>query len=238
MEYGKQKYLLINNLPKELIEKLEEYKVIIAGGAIRSVFSGEPISDYDLYFKKKEDADKLIKYFENKDYELCFLTESAKTYKIDKTLFQIILLESTFLPSAKEIIDNFDFTICMGAYDTFLNQFILHPNFLLDLASRNLVYNVNAKFPLCSLYRVGKYVRRGYHISGVEIIKLGLSINNLKMDNYQDLKEQLVGIDTLFLKDLTDKLMTPEYIEKKFDFNEFLDMIDEYYNKSIEEILQ
>ena len=237
MNYDKQKYLLLNNIPKSILGKMLDYNVIIAGGAIRSVFAGEYISDYDLYFTNEKDLIDTQKYLHFLDNsELMFTTENAKTYKIDKLLFQVILLPSLILPTAEDIIKHFDFTICMGAYDINIGAFILHPRFLLDIARRDLVFNVEAKYPLASLYRIKKYIERGYKISGTEIIKIGLAINNLKMGDYTDLKEQLMGIDTLFLKELTDKLMTPEYAEKKYDLNDFLEMIEQHYSLQIEEL--
>ena len=49
------------------------------------------------------------------------------------------------------------------------------------------------------------------------------------MKDYRDLRKQLMGIDTLFLKELTDALLKPEYNEKEYDFNAFMDLISSYY---------
>jgi hypothetical protein len=48
----------------------------------------------------------------------------------------------------------------------------------------------------------------------------------------------LQGIDTLFLAELTDKLMSPEYGEKEYDFNTFMSLIDEHFQNKLEELFE
>lgn len=229
--YNKQKYILLKTIKdNSLIARFKKHHVIIAGGAIRSVFAGEHIGDYDLYFKTKQDYDGLLaKFKKDEKYSLIFSTDNAETFVNDDIKIQLIKIPELICKNPVEIVNQFDYTVCMGAYDFDSAEFILHEKFLEHLSLRELYYNIDAKYPLASLFRVRKYLSKGYKISGVEIIKLGLSINNLQMNNYQDLKIQLQGIDTAFLSELTDKLMSEEYIEKKYDFNEFLDMINQYF---------
>lgn len=117
----------------------------------------------------------------------------------------------------------------MGAYDFASDEFILHDRFLLDLSKRILCFNETAQYPLCSLFRLRKFSKRGFSISGSEIIKLGLAVNNVKIANYGELREQLLGIDTLFLKDLTDTMLSKK--ETEYDFNKFLCEIDAHITK-------
>lgn len=238
--YTKQEYILLQNLKDaKLIDPLTISHAIIAGGAIRSVFANEFISDYDIYFKSTLD---LITFEYNliqlENVELSFQTDVAKTYNVNKLKIQVIIMPELICSNAKDIIDQFDYTVCMGAYDFDTKQFVLNDRFIEHIARRELSYNVNGKYPLGSLFRLRKYLKKGYTISGTEIIKLGLSINNLKMESYIDLKKQLEGIDTLFLKELTDKLLSPEYAEKKFDFSEFMDMIDKFFTDKLEEVFE
>jgi len=98
---------------------------------------------------------------------------------------------------------------------------------------------IKASFPISSLFRLRKFLKKEYKISGCEIIKLGLSIEKLKIDTYVKLIEQLMGIDIAFLKDLIDTMNTCEFNNKTYDFDEFLKMIDVHilnnYSKVFEE---
>jgi hypothetical protein len=235
--YNKQQYLLLNILKEEkLFNLLIATHAIIAGGAIRAVFAREFISDYDIYFKNTIDLDSFESGLKELDFELAFSSDTAKSYKKNNIKIQVIIMPELIKENPKDIIDQFDYSVCMGAYDFDTQSFFLADSFLEHVARKELYYNVNCKYPLSSMFRLKKYFKKGYTISGSEIIKLGLAVNNLKMKDYRDLKVQLQGIDTLFLKELTDKLMTPEYAEKSYDFNEFMGMITEYFENKLEDV--
>ena len=239
MMYKKQRYLLTKALKEHgIFDIFIKHGVVIAGGAIRAVFAGEKISDYDVYFKNNEIKNDFIKDFSDKATVLG-KTDNAITFahclENEKIYVQSCILPNAMFEDVSKIIETFDFTCCMGAFDCGTLQFILHSSFLPDLARRELKINVNAKYPICTLFRVKKYIAKGYKISGTECVKLALAINKLNMKNYQELKEQLNGIDTLFLKELTDKLMSDEYREKDYDFNEFLEMLDNYFEDMVSE---
>ena len=238
--YKKQEYILTKPLKDiKLYDILKSNRVIIAGGAITSIFNNNKINDYDLYLFNQQYLINVQQYFgENEDeYKLLGTTDSADTYKHlpSDTMIQLIHMENLYNKSASELIKEFDFTICMGAYDIEKEEFILHENFLLNNCEKRLIFNVNTLYPLTSLYRLKKYINKGYNISGGNMIKLGLAINNLHITNYKELKIQLQGIDTSVLKELTDKLLTPEYFEKQYDYEQFLFVIDEYLEKYFDE---
>ena len=233
--YNKQTYLLLKKIKQlDLYDLLQENNVMIAGGAIRSVFANEKIKDYDLYFKTKKELLE-VKSHISKDFDLVSETDNAYTFSKNNAIIQIIRMPEMILEDPQHIIDQFDYSICMGIYDIKQRKFILGETFLEDIARKELRYNIG-RYPLASLFRIRKYLQRGYYISGTEIIKIGLAINNLNMRTYGDLKVQLQGIDTLFLRELTDKLLSDEYSEKEYDFMEFIDMINEYYNEKFENL--
>lgn len=227
MIYEREKYFLVRSIPETTLTAIKENNAFIAGGAITSVFSNAKINDFDIYTKTHEDNKKLIAYF-NTLQTIPIISPNAISYRTEGATYQIITKES-FIGNPNTVIDNFDYTICMGAYDIRKDNFVLHKNFLLDLSKRMLCFNENAPYPLCSLFRLRKFMKRGFSISGSEIIKLGLSVNNLKITNYKELREHLLGIDTLFLKDLTDTLL--EKKETAYDFHLFLHEIDMHIDK-------
>jgi hypothetical protein len=237
--YNKQEYILIKTLKSTgLYDELKNCHTIIAGGAIRSVFANEIISDFDIYFKTNNDLLIFLKRMLELDIQSKYTTALAKTFIANDMRVQLITISDLICENPKNIIEQFDYSVCMGAYDLDTQEFTLNENFLEHIARRELYYNIKGKYPLASLFRLRKYFKKGYTISGTEIIKLGLSINNLNIKDYRELKQQLEGIDTLFLEQLTNKLLTSEYANKKYDFNEFLNLVDEYYQDKLEEFLK
>ena len=211
----------INNLMGPTVKTLVSSGAIIAGGAITSIFSGSKINDFDIFFRTQSDLEKALASVPHDDKTI--VTDCATSFIADGHRVQLIRV---LTGEPKAIIRLFDFTICQAAYDG--KQFFFGPDFMHHLAQRRLVFNIEAEFPVCSLYRALKFVKRGYQLSGMEAVKLGLRIQSLKIVTYADLRRQLMGIDTLFLKDLTDSLAGKA--EKSYDLNEFLSMMEEWLN--------
>lgn len=241
-----QKSALLRPIPVGLVEILRKNNVVIAGGSITSVFSGMPINDYDLYCKSQQEYNSLLKDF--RDYIVkpnlegnpigteVFITENAVTFRCNKKMYQVIYThlrnkELSLHLTAADIIKEFDFTVCMGAYDFMEGCFSFHYQFLEHIARRILMFNPESKYPICALGRVKKYVKKGYHISGAEIVKMSLCVANLEMNNYTDLKEQLLGIDTFLFKDLTDDLIEKHGKDAKIDYGMVMEMIEESLDK-------
>jgi len=241
---------LLRIIDKSIYDNLKKYNGYIAGGAVLSSFTGKKINDFDLYFTTKEDAtlftesmklkDKCTKWkdFGNREkikldsYKnniLFFETDNSLTFMAKGQKYQII---TAFYLPMEELFKKYDFTICMAGYSIANNIFYLYDTFLEDVADKRLKFNIGTEYPICSLLRVLKYQRKGYVINGLEMIKMALTIHHLDIENYGDLKKQLQGIDTLFLKELTDTLSNNDYKEKKFQFDEFLKMFDDYLSNA------
>ena len=230
--YEKQKYVLGKLLGKAGIEPYTD-TFFIAGGALTSVFMNTTISDLDIFFhdqkafdefKRCQGRDKPI--FANKKYFIC-QTDCAESYNINGIRVQLI---KKLYGQPCDVIDHFDYTICMGAYIPADSKIFLGQNFLYHLSGKELHYNIG-KYPLASLWRARKYIEKGFKFPAIELIKLALTINNLNIKNYIDLEEQLEGIDTLFLKDLTDALLKKG--DKEFEIGEALAFMDEILVKKV-----
>ena len=235
--YQREKYLLLKDIDKETLDVLKNGRAFIAGGAITSIFSSKSISDYDVYFKDETGRKGITDHFD-KQFEKAGETDTAITYTRAKQMFQLIKIPE-MVGHPRSAISEFDYTVCMGAYDIEADEFMLGADFLQHIAQRRLVFNIKARYPLSSLFRIRKFMHKGYTVSGAEIIKLGLCIHKLDLSDYKLLREQLMGIDTLFLRALTDKMADIPAGESKYDFDHFMQMIDEHltqvYNKAQQE---
>ena len=211
----------------DIKDMFKKYGMMLAGGTINSIFSSRKVNDLDFYFKdlNNEQLEGVANHLkEIYNYKVVCKTKNAVTLvrkglKDEKYEIQLI---SRFTGTPQTILDTFDFTIVQGIFDFEIDDFILGKRFLIDIAKRKLEYTNTSRYPICALYRTEKYKQRGYTLSGGNIVAISLAINALEFNTYADLKDQLLGIDTSMVKELTDKFDD----NKKFELSEF--MIDWY----------
>jgi dihydrofolate reductase len=235
MNYNREKALLFKRMGEDVVKILKETNAILAGGAITSLFTGRKISDWDLYFRTKEDLEKCEKFFQSKGTRV-FVTARSATYSIknQKTPYQIITYLEKLSGEPNDIFAKFDFTICMGAYDFKGDAFVFAPEFWKHLAQRRLVFNIGTLYPIVSVMRAHKYARRGFLISGVDVMKMALAVDHLHIKTFAELKDQLMGIDTAFLQELTDRFATEDFAQKAYEMNLFMDILDQFINEQYE----
>lgn len=229
--YEFEKNKLYDLIGKDMVETLKEYKCIVAGGSITSLFTRHEINDIDIYFKDNDSIIKALQGLEDDGEYILSSTNKAVLFKEKETLFQYIHFRA--FENTEDIFNTFDFTVCMGAFDFETEEFILHEDFLKDNSQRMLRFNPNTAFPIMSALRVEKYKNKGYEISKMEFIKILLTINNLQIRTLEELKEQvggMYGID--YAKafegiDETNFSMT-DVIEKLSK----LSLSDEYFNQA------
>lgn len=230
-DFIRQKWVLDKILNKVFPKGYQDLKFFVAGGACRAAFAKEQISDLDIYFEDGTAFKALNDYLDGNDDEKMSVipilsTLNAETYSVNAVKVQLI---KKIYGTPEDIIKQFDFTVCMCAYIPG-KGFVMDEHFIEDIAARMLVFNINAKYPINSMWRVQKFEKKGYYLPAVESIKLALCINNLQMKTHFELKEQLDGIDTAFLSAITDKLMTNH--EKEYDFRNAITLIEDILSQA------
>lgn len=185
----------------------------LAGGALTSTFSNNPIRDYDLYFPDEESFKSTVKdLYGEEEGEIISRWHQPEMWCVDITSRSITfvnggavyqLMHFKWFKSAQEIFDSFDFTACMGAYSFANKDLILDDRFLPDLARRQLVFNKGTAFPLASAIRIGKYLKKGFSITQREHLKVLSAILFKNINSWESLAEQIggsygesVGLDT------------------------------------------
>ena len=126
INYEKEKAKLKRLIPNTY-KILKNYNCYIAGGAITSLFTGKDINDIDIYFKDKAELFRAL--YENFSSEyIIYVSKKAITFKVsNQETIQFIYMN--YYDKAEDIFDDFDFTICMGAFDIQKDIFILHEDF-------------------------------------------------------------------------------------------------------------
>lgn len=167
--------------------------IYIAGGAITSEFMSTEINDIDVYCDKKYSFDKIIDSIMTDGYKPIFISNKAVTFsKGSVSEKPIQVMHYRWFKDEQDILNDFDFSACMAVYSN-EKGFYLGDDFLLSLASRFVKININTKYPLISLLRVDKYKEKGFKFKKSDILKLMLKVNNLKIENWYELEDQLGG---------------------------------------------
>lgn len=218
------------NWERENIKFLAENGMMLAGGTINSIFSKREINDLDFYLKDISKLDTIKKELvDTYGYKEVFSSDNAVTFKKKSRLRTLeVQIIKRFSGEPNVILDTFDFTCVQGLFDFQLGEFILSERFLPDLGKRELVYTNTSQYPICALYRTKKYIKRGYHITGANLVALALSIHSLNITTYKDLKDQLMGIDTAMLTELTKDFDDNKSFEVSEFVREWLDIAMDY----------
>lgn len=164
----------------------------VAGGALTSVFTAQPVNDADIYFKSRAAFEKAVFQSYEEGFWCVDTSKRAVTFS-DNCTHIYHLMHFDFFPTAEDIFKAFDFTINMAALDLDSNEFIFHDDFLKHCSQRFLRFNKGTRYPLASLTRVLKYQQRGYTIGKGDILKIALACRGVPIGSWDDLKDQIGG---------------------------------------------
>lgn len=244
MNFTFEKKKLKTLLGEVLYKELKKHEMILAGGAITSLFTNSEINDFDIYSRREEDVlSFLTETWEGGGFVVTH-TKKATLVTIDEKLVQLI--HFNYYQNADEVFKAFDFTVCMGAFDFKTEEFVLHPDFMKHNSQRVLRFNPNTDYPIVSAIRSEKYQSKGYSISKAEYVRIIMTCMTLEINSYDELKEHLGGMYGVNL----DKLFE-DVKDEEFDLSTAIEKIanitlsDEYFIKptpveisSLDELLE
>lgn len=177
---------------KTLLAGTNRYKgAYIAGGAITSVFTRQPINDYDYYFKSERDFQRAVAGAYDDGLWCVDASKRAVTFASGHDVYQF--MHFGFFPEASDIFASFDFTACMAAYDFDTQELMMHDDFLTHCSQRFLRFNPGTRYPLASAVRVLKYQDRGYSIGKGDITRIALACRKVEINTWEQLKDQIGG---------------------------------------------
>lgn len=159
-------------------------------------------------------------------YTPVFLSENAIT------LTDKVQLVIRFYGEPGEIHKNYDYIHCQNVYDYNTGVVHLLPEAMEAILSKNLLYT-GSLYPICSLFRMRKFLDRGWRISAGEIVKMSFQISKLDLSDLKVLKEQLTGCDMIYMASLISALHTwsDENPGIELDNTYMMGIIDKVFNQ-------
>ena len=121
------------------------------------------------------------------------------------TLSDRVQLVLRFYGEPDAIHENYDFVHCTNYWTSWNDALVLRPAALEALLARELVY-VGSRYPVCSVIRLRKFIKRGWTINAGQILKAVMQISALDLTNIEVLQDQLTGVDCAYFSEVISKL--------------------------------
>jgi hypothetical protein len=119
-----------------------------------------------------------------------------------------------FYGTPEEIHKNYDFVHATN-YWTFDTGCVLNQPALEAILNKELVY-VGSKYPVCSLIRSRKFIKRGWQINAGQFVKISFQISELDLTDINVLEDQLVGVDSIYFLNFIRTLKEKSVGDKDF----------------------
>lgn len=168
-------------------------------------------------------ADKISKE-EKKEYFPVFISSNAITLSND---IQIVV---RFYGEPNEIHDTYDFIHTKAYYDIKEDK-VMIPNEVYEHVINKTLNYTGSKYPVCSIFRVRKFIERGWKINAGQLLKICMQISKLDLMNISVLEDQLIGVDSLYFMSLINQFKQKEKGDKDFQLTPgyLLSIIDKIF---------
>jgi len=121
------------------------------------------------------------------------------------TLSDKVQIVTRFFGPPNEIHENYDFVHCTNYWESWSKKLHLNQPALEALLSRELKY-VGSKYPLCSIMRTRKFIKRGWTINAGQLLKAAMQLNAMDLTDPSVLEDQLTGVDSAYFVEIIGKL--------------------------------
>lgn len=139
-------------------------------------------------------ADEILES-EKKRYFPVFMSSNAITLSNG---IQVIV---RFYGEPDKIHDTFDFIHTKAYWDNGKHELCIPKDVYEHVVNKTLNYT-GSKYPVCSIFRVRKFVQRGWTINAGQLLKMCLQVSELNLMDIDVLEDQLIGVDSLYFMNL------------------------------------
>jgi hypothetical protein len=159
------------NLFNTIVQHKFDDFLVLAGGALKSLFNNKPVNDYDLFIlaesteeliKRKNSVEKTLI---SEGFQQTFKCQQGElsTFKYGPMKIQIINVGHKLYSSPEDIIDQFDFNLCRMAMTVNSHNLTIDPKALKDLRTKRLSIHKITN-PSSTINRLVKYRNAGFNI--------------------------------------------------------------------------
>lgn len=134
------------------------------------------------------------------------------------TLTNKIQIIIRFYGEPDEIHASYDYVHCTCYWQSWDNRLELPKDALVSIMNKELVYR-GSKYPICSVIRSRKFLKRGWHINAGQYLKMAFQISELDLTDVDVLEDQLVGVDTLYFLEVVGALRQMQEKNPAFRFD-------------------
>ena len=115
---------------------------------------------------------------------------------------------------------NYDFVHCTNYWTSWERRITTNAAALECIIAKELRY-VGSRYPICSLFRVRKFVERGWSITAGQMLKIVWQARQLDLTDFKVLEDQLTGVDVAYFLQLIDALKErdPERVDDAYLFS-------------------
>lgn len=192
----------------------------ITGDGIKSedyrYFEMHPENDIDQFFKEYRNKVKDV----GTSYNVSFMTSNAITLANN---LQII---TRFVGSIDEIHANFDFIHTTNFWTWECG--VVYSERALAATLEKRLYYFGSRFPVATIFRMRKFIERGWRISGGEMLKVAFDVSKLDLTNVNVLRDQSIGMDSAYFHEVIEKIHDKKDIDRTYLFQ----CIDEVFQLS------
>lgn len=195
------------------------------GGISQTGYVGEVMQDPGDIADAYEDTQEMAQETDNEDgkpkYRPVFMSTNAITLS---GRIQIII---RFWGEPDQIHENYDYVHCTNYWRSWGGgELVLKQPALESLMARELRY-VGSKYPICSVIRLRKFIRRGWTINAGQVLKMMMQISELDLKDHRVLEDQLTGVDVAYFIQLVQKLKEKD--PDKVDTAYLVEIIDRMF---------
>ena len=191
----------------------------------------EKVNDYDIYFRNKETAEAVARYYvkvfneENDENAAVVINgdrvtiewkpnQSSKWVKAKYfpvflssnaiTLTSSVQMIIRFYGEPNEIHKNYDFVHCTNYWTSWDKKLVLSPNAVESILTKELIYQ-GSLYPVSSVIRTKKFIEKGWSINAGQYLKMCYQTSKLDLNNPEVLRDQLGGIDASLFTEVVRK---------------------------------
>jgi hypothetical protein len=159
-----------------------------------------------------------------KPFSPLYITDNAITLS---NKMQLVL---RFCGEPSVVHKYYDFIHATCVYDYFNGELTLPPEALESILGKNLIYR-GSLYPVASIFRVRKFLKRGWHITAGQLLKPMLQISQMDLRNTEVLRDQLIGVDQMFMEQLLMAIQNAK--GERLDDMYLAKLIDEIFDEDL-----